>query len=149
VTPAQQFEAWRAELVTELESVQEALPAARSAVQAAQAAHAAAQTAWLDLNRFAAAAVPNHGSMSGPLYSRVMKSRDALDEAERARGAPLAAVEALTNRVADLQLAIAQVDCALTAAKVVQLPRPAVETSRRKPQVIDYDNIEMSRDAAS
>lgn len=147
MTPVQQFEAWRTELESERESVLEALPPARSAVQTAQTAHAAARTAWIDLNTFAAKAVPNHGSMSGPLYGRLMKSRDAVDAAERARGAPLAALQSLSNRLADLTLAIDQIDLALTSAKVTHLPRSVAAPSRRRTQPIDYDNITMPRAA--
>jgi hypothetical protein len=139
---AQQFEAWRAEVVTERDETKGTLTAAHSALSHAQASHAQARAEWHDLNNFAAGAL--HGAsdgMAAPLRSRVLNMREALDLAERTRGAALATVESLEQRVADLQLAVDQIDRAISNSKVTPFPRVTEPSSRRKHAVVEFDNI--------
>jgi hypothetical protein len=143
MTPAENFTTWRAELVTEFEALTNELATARSTLAAAETAHTAARDSWRDLNKFATGAVSKYGSMAGPLHSRLMHSREGLTAAERERGAGIAAVDSLTQRLADLSLAVGQIDVALTHEKVVQLSARPTAPSRRTPAPIYYDNIQM------
>jgi hypothetical protein len=142
MNPAQQFEAWRAELTAELHGTSAELATARGGLDAAEASHAQAHTEWRDLNDFAGGALRSASDgMAAPLRSRVLNLREALDVAERARGAARAAVQSLEQRMADLQLAVDQIDRAITSSKVTLFPRTPEPPSRRKPSVIEYDNI--------
>ena len=116
-----------------------------------------AKAQWIALESFVdtalrgynpAEAAPRTESLSGPIYSRYIREREPLKVAESVKGAALAAVEGLKFRVAELKDALAQIDRALTAAKVSTL-RPATEPSRRKAATVEFDNISMPREAVS
>jgi len=151
VTPVQHFEALRAKFVSELEASRAEISTARATLAASEAEHGEARTAWQDLNAFLANAhrSPSEGT-AAPLRHEILNSdeRSRLDSAESARGAARAAVKNLEYTVNELALAIDQVDAALTAAKVVHLPRTTEPPTRRKPLVVDFDDIEMPRGAA-
>jgi hypothetical protein len=149
VTPAEQFELWRAELAVELEAAIGELATARSTLAAVETAHAQARTAWHELDKFAAAGMRNPAEgVPGPLHGRLLNARAALVEAEAARGA-VGAVKGAEQSVKALQDSIEFADRCITAAKVTQLPRPAVVISRRKPPTIEYDTIQVPREVAS
>jgi hypothetical protein len=144
MTPAETFTGWRGELAAELEVASGNLATARTTAAAADASHGATRTAWHEFNAFAAGALRGPSDLlSGPLHSRVTSMREQLDAAERARGAARAAVASLEQRVADLTLALDQIDLAITASKVKAFPRSLELSTRRKPVPIEFDDIQM------
>jgi hypothetical protein len=148
VTPAQQFEAWCVDWLAEREVKQQQLADARTKLAAAEIAYDAAKTVQSALNEFARGALPNsQSSMATILHARLVNSREDLTAAEGIRGGLRALVKQLENRVADLSDAIAQANRAIDADKVTEQLRPIATPTRRLPQPISFDNIEMPREA--
>ena len=145
MSPAERFTTWRAEIAIEIEATQGELATERNKLAAAEEIHAAAKEDFLTLDAFADGALRNPSEgIASALALRLRQSRESLDKATAARGAARAAVSNLEKRVSELVEAISQIDHALTTAKVSTL-RPAPDSSRRKPRVVDFDNIQMPR----
>ena len=150
MTPVEQFETWRAEIVLELEEAAQTLESERARLAAAELAHREAKAANAALLKFSKDAfLPlwvNNG-IAGPLHARlVFEEREATRATSNELGGARAAVNNFALRVNELQDALNQIDFALTAAKVTQL-RPAAESARRMPPPIDYDTIQMPLEA--
>jgi hypothetical protein len=149
MSPEERFTALRAKFVSDLEVSRAELATARETLAAAEAAHGEARTAWQELNAFLANAhrSPTEGT-AAPLRHEILNSDEFLrvHSAESARGTARGAVKGLEYTVNELALAIDQVDLALTAAKITHLsPRVTIAPSRRLPQPVEFDDIEMSR----
>jgi len=137
-----QMETWRAELVEEKAALEDELTAARANLKVAQSAHDAAMEEWRDLSELLSKTVgPHDNGMPGVLRDRLDLTRH---EAYRAgeRGPAVARVKSLESRIAGRDLAIRQIDRALSGQKVAQF-RPVVESSYRKPQPVDFDTIQL------
>src|SRR5258708_618006 len=142
MTPVQQFEAWRAELVIELEETSQNLAAERARLAVAEAAYGEAKDAREALQRFAKDALKqlSDNAIAAPLHFRLATVPETLKAAQGERGAARASVKAFDEQLARLRNAIAQIDIALTADKVTAL-RPNAAPARRQPQPIEFDNI--------
>ena len=92
--------------------------------------------------------IPGLHDISGALHARVENDgRDELQKAASALAAARGRAKSLQESIADRVRGIAQIDRALTAAKVTELKPTAEPTGRRKPAMVDFDDIVMPREA--
>ena len=154
-TPAEKFWTWHAEITAELGEIDEQLPTARAALEMAETAHRTAKASWIALEGFTAAVhgynitegIARAESLASPLYSRLMRERDALKSSESVQATTRGLVASLEQRANTLRDALRQIDMALDASKVTAL-RSAEAVARRKPAPVDFDTIAMPLEAA-
>ena len=140
MTPVEQLQSIRAELLEELQTLAAELVVAREGVAPAQAAYGAALANADELTALAARGPANSEGMAAALYVRLaLARRDALKDLASARGRALAHVKVLNERIAGRELAVRQIDRAL-ASNAEQLPR-TVDSSHRKPKVVQFETI--------
>jgi hypothetical protein len=147
MTPAEEYASWREDWVAEDASIVEQLPAARARLQVSEEQYQQEKERVAALERFASSCRGSFDAgavvtLARPLYARLSEARESLKPIDAECGAARAEVQRLEARHADLQESIVQVDRALSAEKITTLRSPA-ETSRRKPPLIAFDDIEM------
>ena len=147
MTPAEELAARREGRAAVEATLEEELAASQRRAEVAEADHAAKKSDWTALIADATRDFREGERMAAGQWTWLHgEMREPLRLAENERGAARAKVKSLQEQLAEIRRENAQADRQLTAGKIVELPRSAVAPARRK--VVDYDDIEMPREAA-
>lgn len=146
MTPREQLEAWRAELVEEKAALETELATARTELADAEQAYQSVAAEWADVTALANRGVGEFDfGMAAGLYTRLeMERLEALKGPSSARGLAAGRVKSLDESVAGRALALRQIDRAL--AEPVPL-RPLPAAPKRVAASVEFDDIVMPREA--
>jgi hypothetical protein len=144
MTPAELFASCRVDFTAELADTVRLLADARPALTATELAYREADNTVTALCEFVTSAFPPGSTIAAPLHARIQDGRDILKAPAAARGAARAAVAQLEARISELHDALIQIDAAIAASKTGHVRQP-VETVRRKPAIVDFDNIQFKQ----